>query len=89
MIGLEDSTGPIWYRRWTRLDDPSNFFEDDSVLGGSFGLIKDSVCVFSVCEEEEAMVVVTEWWRKKMNKKTETKTKCGGGDIFSGGGGGE
>lgn len=52
----EERTGPMWYRRFTRFDEPSNFLEVERGLGGSLGLWYSGcalrVCTFGEVEEE-------------------------------------
>ena len=40
-MGEEERTGPMWYLRLTKLDEPSNFLEVERDFrdGGSFGLM--------------------------------------------------
>lgn len=53
-MGEEESTGPMWYLRFTKSEEPSYFFEVESVFGGgSFGFVS----VYSVCEESVAALV--------------------------------
>lgn len=51
-MGEEERTGPIWYLRLTRFDDPSYFLEAESGLmfdlRGSFGFM-NCVVVSSCC----------------------------------------
>lgn len=53
-MGEEERTGPMWYLRFTKSEEPSYFFEVESVFGGgSFGFVS----VYSVCEESAAALV--------------------------------
>lgn len=57
-MGEEERTGPMWYRSWTKSEEPSNFLDEERLLGGSFGLMYSGL-VFKVCncggfEEVEA-----------------------------------
>lgn len=65
-MGEEESTGPMWYLRLTKSEEPSYFFEVESVFGGggSFGF----VTVYCICGESAAFVFESSSAAAKMRK---------------------
>ena len=59
LIGEDESTGPMWYRRLTKLEEPSNLFEAERVGGGSFGLCTVADPDRNFEEEEEAAATIS------------------------------
>lgn len=89
-MGEEESTGPMWYLRFTKSEEPSYFFEVESVFGGgSFGFVS----VYSVCEESVAALVFES--SSSSNAANMRKWSAGGvmvlwtTDCSGGGGGGD
>lgn len=86
-MGEEESTGPMWYLRFTKSEEPSYFFEVESVFGGgSFGFVS----VYSVCEESVAALVfesssssnaanMRKWSAGGVMVLWTTDCSCGGG----------
>ncbi|WCJ40016.1 hypothetical protein M5689_020954 [Euphorbia peplus] len=71
LIGVEERTGPMWYRRLTSSDEPSNFLEEERVLGGSLGFIR----VFGV--RVWVILGLGLAWVEKRKSERRKKEKCG------------
>lgn len=72
LMGEEERTGPIWYRRLTKSEEPSNFLEEEREFGGSLGL-KKRVLVWRVWKEGEATAIEEE--RKVAEKERRRRKK--------------
>lgn len=90
-MGEDESTGPMWYLRFTKSEEPSYFFEVESVFGGgSFGFVS---VYSSVCEESVAALVFES--SSSSNAANMRKWSAGGvmvlwtTDCSRGGGGGD
>lgn len=55
LIGEEERTGPMWYRRLTKSEEPSNFLEEERGGGGSLGLWTEADPGPNLEEEEEGV----------------------------------
>lgn len=86
-MGEDESTGPMWYLRFTKSEEPSYFFEVESVFGGggSFGFVS---VYSSVCEESVAALVfesssnaanMRKWSAGGVMVLWTTDCSCGGG----------